>query len=153
MKVGLIGLENQGEGMSRRMVQAGIEVWGYREDYKKAEESFENGYVSGVTTTIENLVKVVHHQDNQVGESPGIFQLVVPDELVEDTLDQLLPLLGDGDIIIDYSNRDVKKGQEIERYCSKLGISYILSGIYGASYAIDTCSKIFECLSPGNVKC
>ena len=28
MKVGLIGLGRMGEGMSRRMMKAGIEVWG-----------------------------------------------------------------------------------------------------------------------------
>ncbi len=33
MKVGLIGLGRMGEGMSRRMMKAGIEVWGYRRSY------------------------------------------------------------------------------------------------------------------------
>ena len=33
MKVGLIGLGRMGEGMSRRMMKAGIEVWGYRRNY------------------------------------------------------------------------------------------------------------------------
>ena len=35
MKVGLIGLGRMGEGMSRRMMKAGIEVWGYRRNYAK----------------------------------------------------------------------------------------------------------------------
>ena len=38
MKVGLIGLGRMGEGMSRRMMKAGIEVWGYRRNYEKASE-------------------------------------------------------------------------------------------------------------------
>ena len=38
MKVGLIGLGRMGEGMSRRMIKAGIDVHGYRNNYKKAEE-------------------------------------------------------------------------------------------------------------------
>ena len=58
MKVGIIGLGRMGEGMSRRMMKAGIEVWGYRRNYQKAEEAFEKGYVSGVTTDIPNLVNV-----------------------------------------------------------------------------------------------
>ena len=37
MKVGLIGLGRMGEGMSRRMMKAGIEVWGYRRNYEKAQ--------------------------------------------------------------------------------------------------------------------
>ena len=108
MKVGLIGLGRMGEGMSRRMLKAGIEVWGYRRNYAKAQEAYEAGYVSGVTTDLESLVQVVHNQDGIVGKSPGIFQLVIPAELVEDTLNELLPLLGDGDIIIDHGNSNFK---------------------------------------------
>ena len=64
MKVGLIGLGRMGEGMSRRMMKAGIEVWGYRRNYEKANEAYEKGFVDGVTTTIENLVKGVKQNKN-----------------------------------------------------------------------------------------
>ena len=43
MKVGMIGLGRMGEGMSRRMMKQGIEVWGYRRNLKKAEEAYEKG--------------------------------------------------------------------------------------------------------------
>ena len=108
MKVGIIGLGRMGEGMSRRMMKQGIEVWGYRRNYAKAQEAFEAGYVSGVATTLESLVQIVHEQEGLVGKAPGIFQLVIPAELVEDTLNELLPLLGDGDIIIDHGNSNFK---------------------------------------------
>ena len=39
MKVGLIGLGRMGEGMSRRMMKADIEVWGYR---RKMCQSWKN---------------------------------------------------------------------------------------------------------------
>ena len=45
MKVGIIGLGRMGLGMSRRMMRDGIEVWGYRRNYEKAQEAYENGYV------------------------------------------------------------------------------------------------------------
>ena len=67
MKVGLIGLGRMGEGMSRRMMKAGIEVWGYRRNYAKAEEAFEKGYVSGVAADLESLVKVVHDSGGSAG--------------------------------------------------------------------------------------
>ena len=60
MKVGLIGLGRMGEGMSRRMIKAGIEVHGYRNNYEKACKQFEEGYISGCTTSLESLVQVVH---------------------------------------------------------------------------------------------
>ena len=158
MKVGLIGLGRMGEGMSRRMLKADIEVWGYRRNYAKAQEAFEAGYVSGVTTNLESLVQVVKEK------GPGIFQLVIPAELVEDTLNELLPLLGDGDIIIDHGNSNFKDSRRRAERLAKLGIQYIdcgtSGGVYGlergyclmvggASTAVSACAPIFRALAPG----
>ncbi len=47
MKVGMIGLGRTGEGMSRRMIQKGIEVWGYSSSsYENACGQYEAGYIS-----------------------------------------------------------------------------------------------------------
>ena len=45
MRVGIIGLGRMGEGISRRMMKQEIEVWGYRRNYEKAQELYENGGV------------------------------------------------------------------------------------------------------------
>jgi 6-phosphogluconate dehydrogenase len=154
MKVGMIGLGRTGEGMSRRMIEKGIEVWGYSStNYENACGQYEAGHLSGCVTSLEYLVQAVKSDSKQytsAGRIPGIFQITLPEQKAEDMLDELLPLLEEGDIIIDHSNRDVSKCQELEKYCSKLGISYIFSGVYGAPYAVDACSKIFQSLSPGN---
>ena len=156
MKVGIIGLGRIGEGMSRRMIENGIEVWGYNSSsYENACGQYEAGYISGCVTSLVYLVQAVKSDSlryTSAGKIPGIFQIALPEVKVEDTLDELLPLLEEGDIIIDHSTSDITKCQELEKYCSKLGISYIFSGVYGAPYAIDACSKIFQSLSPGNVK-
>ena len=155
MKVGMIGLGRTGEGMARRMIEKGIEVWGYSStNYESACGQYEAGYLSGCVTSIEYLVRAVKTDNKKftsAGKIPGIFQITLPEVKVEDTLDELLPLLEGGDIIIDHSNTDITKCQELERYCSKLGISYIFSGVYGANHAINACSKIFQSLSPGVV--
>ena len=85
MKVGLIGLGRMGEGMSRRMLKQGIEVYGYRRNYEKAKEAAKNGYITDAADSLESLVQVVKKK------GPGIFQLVIPEELLEDTLNELLP--------------------------------------------------------------
>mgnify|MGYP001262518949 CR=1 FL=1 len=155
MKVGLIGLGRTGEGMSRRMLAKGIEVWGYSStNYENACGQYEAGHLSGCVTSLEYLVLAVKSDSKKytsAGRIPGIFQITLPEQKAEDILDELLPLLEEGDIIIDHSTSDIRKCQELEKYCSKLGISYIFSGVYGANYALSTCSKIFECLSPGNI--
>jgi len=154
MKVGMIGLGRTGEGMSRRMIESGIEVWGYSStSYESACGQYEAGYISGCVTSLEYLVQAVKSDGltyTSAGRVPGIFQITLPEQKAEDIIDELLPLLGNGDIIIDHSTSDIKKCQELEKYCSKLGISYIFSGVYGAPGAIDVCSKIFQSLSPGN---
>ena len=68
MKVGIIGLGRMGEGMSRRMMKDGIEVWGYRRNYEKAQEAYENGYVDGVAGVTR--ITICHLADVVVNELP-----------------------------------------------------------------------------------
>ncbi len=164
MKVGIIGLGRMGEGMSRRMINAGIEVHGYRNNYKKSEEQFEKGYISGCTTSIQSLVQVVHDQDGIVGKAPGVFMMVVPAETVEDTLNELLQFCVEGDIIIDHGNSNFKDSRRRAERLSKLGIQYLdcgtSGGVYGldrgyclmvggADSAVSVCRPIFDALAPG----
>ncbi len=41
MKVGIIGLGRMGEGMSRRLITAGHEVHGYRNNYKNLKSNMK----------------------------------------------------------------------------------------------------------------
>jgi 6-phosphogluconate dehydrogenase len=166
MRVGLIGLGRMGEGMSRRMMKAGIEVWGYRRNYEKAQEAFENGYVNGITDTIQSLVQVVKHKQSGVSDKygPGIFMMVVPAENVEETINELLRYCGEGDIIIDHGNSNFKDSRKRAERLAKMGIQYIDCGTSGGVYGLDrgyclmvgggdtavsTCKSIFNALSPG----
>ena len=173
MKVGIIGLGRMGEGMSRRMIKAGIEVHGYRNNVKKAEEQYEKGYISGYTTSLESLVQVVKHGTSVYGEksgetvyteSPGVFMMVVPAETVEETINELLQFCSEGDIIIDHGNSNFKDSRKRADRLAKLGISYIdcgtSGGVYGlergyclmvggANFAVSACAPIFRALAPG----
>ena len=149
MKVGLIGLHPISIDMSRNMIENGIEVWGYSSNYDLACKEYENGYISGCVTSLEYLVQSVKSDSlryTSAGKVPGIFQITLPVSQVEDTVDELIPLLEEGDIIIDYTGggNDIEKCLELEKYCAKLGISYIFVGIYGSKHSINVCSKIFK---------
>ena len=146
MKVGVIGLGRMGEGMSRRMLKAGIEVHGYRRNYAKAQEQFEKGYISGCTTSIETLVQVVKEKKSIYGEKsgetvysqqPGIFMMVVPAELVEDTINELLQFCSEGDIIIDNGNSNFKDSRRRAERLAKLGIQYIDCGTSGGVFGLE----------------
>jgi 6-phosphogluconate dehydrogenase len=171
MKVGMIGLGRMGEGMSRRLVAAGHEVHGYRNNYAKAEEQYEKGYISGFTASLESLVQVVHQGTSIYGEKsgetayqPGVFMMVVPAETVEETLDDLLRYCREGDIIIDHGNSNFKDSRRRAERLAKLGIQYLDCGTSGGVYglergyclmvgggntAVATCAPIFNALAPG----
>ena len=163
MKVGMIGLGRMGEGMSRRLIAAGHEVHGFRNNYAKAQEQFEKGYISGCTTSLESLVQVVH-ANKTTGETPGVFMMVVPAETVEDTLNELLQFCVEGDIIIDHGNSNFKDSRRRAERLSKLGIQYIDCGTSGGVYGLERgyclmvggtdtsvscCRPLFDALSPG----
>ena len=172
MKVGMIGLGRMGEGMSRRLIAAGHEVHGYRNNVKKANEQYEKGYISGYTTSLESLVQIVKTKESygeKSGETlrfpqPGIFMMVVPAETVEDTLNDLLRFCREGDIIIDHGNSNFKDSRKRSERLAKLGIAYIDCGTSGGVYglergyclmvgggdtAVTTCRPIFDALAPG----
>ena len=173
MKVGMIGLGRMGEGMSRRLIAAGHEVHGYRNNIKKANEQYEAGYISGYATSLESLVQVTHQTQSIYGDksgetvyvnTPGIFMMVVPAETVEDTLNELLPLCVEGDSIIDHGNSNFKDSRRRAERLAKLGISYIdcgtSGGVYGlergyclmvggANTAVSVCNPLFNALAPG----
>ncbi len=159
MKTGIIGLGRMGEGMSRRMMQRDIQVWGYRRNYSKAKKAEEDGYITGAAFDLPALANRVKLNGNR-----GIFQLVVPAENVEDTINELLPLCDPGDIIIDHGNSNFKDSRRRAETLSKLGIEYIDCGTSGGVYglergfclmvggrdsAVSNCSEIFDALSPG----
>ena len=158
MKVGLIGLGRMGEGMSRRMMAAGHEVWGYRRNLKKAEEAYEKGYVSGIAYGIQQLSEVCHRGQSIYGEKsgetvyteqPAVFMLVIPAELVEDTLNELLQFCVEGDIIIDHGNSNFKDSRRRAERLSKLGIQYLDCGTSGGVYGLER----GYCLMVGGAYC
>ena len=166
MKVGLIGLGRMGE-VCLAHDESRHRSLGLQEELCKGQEAFEAGYVSGVTTNLESLVQVVKETKSIYGEksgetvytsSPGIFQLVIPAELVEDTLNELLPLLGDGDIIIDHGNSNFKDSRRRAEWLPNLvsniliavlrwslwSGAWILSYGWWCRYTVSVCSPIFE---------
>ena len=155
----MIGLGRMGEGMSRRMIKEGISVIGYRRNYMKTLECRTNGYITDAAETLDELVSKAH-----AGQS-GIFQMVIPAELVEETIDALLHAgCREGDIIIDHGNSNFKDSRRRALRLEKLGIQYIdcgtSGGVYGldrgyclmvggATSAVSVCSPIFRALAPG----
>ena len=66
MKIGMIGLGRMGEGMSRRLIKAGHEVHGYRNNYKK---SLKNNMKRVISVDVPLLWKSSCSNSSQSGRN------------------------------------------------------------------------------------
>ena len=156
MQLGLIGLGRMGGNMSRRWLRAGHTVVGYARHAETVEGLVADGAISVGATTIEDLVARL--------PAPRIVWLMVPAASVDETLDQLVPLLSAGDTVVDggnsYYHDDIRRSREL----AGRGIAYIDCGtsggvlglergyclmIGGQEETVRTLDPLFRALAPG----
>ena len=125
-----------GEGMSRRMMKEGLKSGVTGGTMKRLKKRLKRVMSVELPLLWRSLCSSRHEQEGMVGP-PGIFQLVIPAELVEDTLNELLPLLGDGDIIIDHGNSNFKDSRRRAERLAKMGIQYLDCGTSGGVYGLE----------------
>lgn len=104
MKIGLIGLGKMGLNLAHNILQHGHEVVAY--DLNKEAVEQMNGYGATGVYGIRELVEKL--------DSPKIIWIMVPQQVVDSVLEQLVPLLAQGDIVIDAGNSHYK--ESIRRY-------------------------------------
>ena len=125
--IGLIGLAVMGENLVMNMESKGFTVAVYNRTTEKVD-NFVNGRAKGLniigTHSLEELVESL--------ESPRrVFLMVKAGAPVDEFIEKLLPLLSDGDIIIDGGNSNY--GDTIRRteYVESKGKLYIGTGVSG----------------------
>ena len=127
MQLGMIGLGRMGANLVRRLMRDGHECVAYdvSADAVKALES--EG--AGGATKIEDFVAKL--------EKPRAIWIMVPAAVVDSTLSQLVPLLDEGDIVIDggnsYYHDDIRRAGELQ----KSGIHYVDVGTSGGVFGLD----------------
>ncbi|MDA8439137.1 MAG: decarboxylating 6-phosphogluconate dehydrogenase [Propionibacterium sp.] len=145
MQIGLVGLGKMGGNMRERLRRAGHTVVGYD----------QNPDVSD-STSLADMV-------GQLTDSPRVVWVMVPDSVVETVIDQLSPLLGDGDIIIDGGNSKWTHDKRRADALQPKGIHYLDCGVSGGVWGLEngyalmvgghtddvaTCQPIFDALKP-----
>lgn len=107
MQLGMIGLGRMGANMVRRLIKAGHEcvVFDVSPDAVKAlAEQQATG-----ATSLKDFVKKLNQ--------PRAIWLMVPAAIVDTTIQQLMPLLGAGDMLIDGGNSyyvdDIRRAKEL----------------------------------------
>ncbi len=154
MQLGMIGLGRMGANMVRRLLQGGHDCVVFDRSAAAVAE-----LVKEKATGAASLAEFVHKL-----QTPRAVWLMVPAAAVDDTLADLVPLLGKGDIVIDGGNSyyvdDIRRAQTL----SGKGIRYVDVGtsggvwglergycmmIGGESAAVKRLDPIFACLAPG----
>ncbi len=125
--IGLIGLAVMGENLVMNMESKGFTVAVYNRTVSKVD-NFINGRASG-----KNIIGC-HSLEELVAnlEKPRkVFMMVKAGSAVDTLIDQLLPLLEDGDIIIDGGNSHFPDTIRRTEYVESKGKLYIGTGVSG----------------------
>jgi 6-phosphogluconate dehydrogenase len=126
MQVGMIGLGRMGMNMARRLLRD-HEVVVYNRTYEKVEQMEQEGAIG--SRSFEELIRKLN--------PPRVVWLMYPaGELVDETISTLVPLLAEGDIIVEGGNSYYKDDIRRARILKTKGIHYIDAGVSGGIWGL-----------------
>jgi 6-phosphogluconate dehydrogenase len=158
MELGMVGLGRMGANMVQRLLRGGHKVTGFdpNADARKSIESAGGG----TADSLKNLVAAL--------PSPRAIWLMVPaGKITDDTLDALLPMLKDGDTVIDGGNSNYKDTLRRAGVYAAKNVNYVDCGTSGGIWGlkegysmmiggdervVDALKPIFETLAPAKDK-
>lgn len=125
--IGLVGLAVMGENLILNMASKGFTVTAYNRSAEKVEK-FINGRAQGKSIrgafSIEQLV-------SSLAQPRKIMLMVKAGQAVDDMIEQLIPHLDKGDIIIDGGNTHFPDSNRRTKYLESKGLLYIGTGVSG----------------------
>ena len=125
--IGLIGLAVMGENLVLNMASKGFTVSVFNRSTDKVD-AFIHGRAKGKTIRgCHNLQELA----DSLEKPRKIMLMVKAGKPVDDTIEQLLPVLEPGDIIIDGGNSHFPDSDRRTQYLKEKGIQYIGSGVSG----------------------
>ena len=129
MQLGLIGLGRMGANMAQRLLRGGHEVVGYARHWETVEKTLGDGAISAGAKSLADLVGQL--------PAPRAVWLMVPAGAVDATLDELVPLLAAGDVVVDggnsYYHDDVRRAAALKAD----GIHYVDVGVSGGVWGLE----------------
>ena len=129
MKIAMLGLGKMGGNMSARLIRNGISVVGYDNNQSVVQELVSTENLIGATSIEDTLSKL----DGQ----KIIWMMLPAGEITENQINDLIPQLSPGDIIIDGGNsnykQSVKRGLMLEEH----QIGFMDCGTSGGVWGLD----------------
>lgn len=121
MKVGLVGLGKMGYNLGQNLIDNQHEVVAFDLNTSAVQEISAYG-AKGVSTLTELVQSLV---------TPRIVWLMVPHQVVDSVIDEISPLLSEGDIVIEAGNSHYKKSVERHSKLQQIGVSFMDVGTSG----------------------
>ncbi|HYY24882.1 MAG TPA: decarboxylating 6-phosphogluconate dehydrogenase [Candidatus Udaeobacter sp.] len=139
MELGMIGLGRMGANMTERLLAAGHRVI----SYDRSPEAIQRVVDKGATGahSLADFVK-------QLTVPRAIWLMVPAGDPVDQTIEQLLPLLSKGDILIDGGNSNYKDSIRRAEKLEPQGIHFVDAGTSGGIWGL----KLGYCMMIGGEK-
>ncbi len=127
MQLGMIGLGRMGGSMVRRLLRGGHTCVVYARSQPSVDAMVAEGAVG--SASLQELASKL--------SKPRALWLMVPAGAVEQTIDQLLPLLDRGDVVIDGGNSYYRDDIDRAKRLSAAGIHYVDCGTSGGVWGLE----------------
>lgn len=125
-QIGIIGLAVMGRSLALNMADHGYQVAGFNRSYEvtqQMEKAWPHKHFHGYPTLEEMVASLTKPR--------RIMMMIKAGKPVDSLIEQLLPLLEQGDIIMDGGNSFYEDTIRREAYLQKRGIHYFGVGISG----------------------
>jgi 6-phosphogluconate dehydrogenase len=119
MQLGMIGLGRMGGGMTERLREGGHEVMSYD---PKVE--------SRTATSLDELAQ-------QLERPRALWMMIPAGEITENTFQQLLTILDEGDTIVDGGNSNFRDSKRRHEDARKRGIHFVDVGVSGGIWGLE----------------
>jgi len=127
MQLGMIGLGRMGSNLVRRLMRDGHRCVAYDRNADVVKGLVAEG-ADGANSLDEFVAQLTR---------PRAIWIMVPAAVVQSTIDQLKPLLADGDIVIDGGNSYYLDDIDRAKQLSASGIHYVDVGTSGGVFGLD----------------
>jgi 6-phosphogluconate dehydrogenase len=129
MEIGFIGLGRMGANMVQRLLRGGHRVVAYNRSPDKTREIAEHGAIP--TFSVEELAE-------KLEAKPQVVWIMVPaGDPTTQQIRKLIPLLDEGDIIIDGGNSNFRDSIARARMLSEFGIHFVDVGTSGGIWGLE----------------
>ena len=127
MELGMIGLGRMGANMTERLVRGGHRVISYDRSAEAVQRVVDKGAVG--VNSLGDFVK-------QLSQPRAIWLMVPSGDPVDQTIDQLLPTLAKGDIVIDGGNSNYKDSIRRAEKLKSHGLHFVDAGTSGGVWGL-----------------